>query len=114
MKKMTLADDGLSPAAICSRSRTFAARYCAQLRADLGLDQAFPVQFARFVGQAVQGEFGLSLRQGRKVIWDNLTSEGTNLVRQTFPDILVKKRLEDESDEGEQGYGEGSYYAHGN
>ncbi|MEN9482536.1 ABC transporter permease [Sphaerotilus montanus] len=39
----------------------------AQLRADLGLDQAFPVQFARFVGQAVQGEFGLSLRQGRKV-----------------------------------------------
>lgn len=39
----------------------------AQLRADLGLDQAFPLQFARFVGQAVQGEFGLSLRQGRKV-----------------------------------------------
>ena len=27
----------------------------------------FPVQFARFVGNAVQGEFGLSLRQGRKV-----------------------------------------------
>jgi peptide/nickel transport system permease protein len=39
----------------------------AQLRADLALDQPFPVQFARFVGQAVQGEFGLSLRQGRKV-----------------------------------------------
>ncbi len=39
----------------------------AQLRADLGLDQPFPVQFARFVGQAVQGQFGLSLRQGRKV-----------------------------------------------
>ena len=38
-----------------------------ELRADLGLDQAFPVQFARFVGNAVQGEFGLSLRQGRKV-----------------------------------------------
>ncbi|WP_309626811.1 ABC transporter permease [Methylibium sp.] len=38
-----------------------------QLRADLGLDRAFPVQFARFVGNAVQGEFGLSLRQGRKV-----------------------------------------------
>src|SRR5450755_1950769 len=38
-----------------------------QLRADLGLDQPFPVQFARFVGKAVQGEFGLSLRQGRKV-----------------------------------------------
>ena len=39
----------------------------AQLRADLGLDQPFAVQFARFVGNAVRGEFGLSLRQGRKV-----------------------------------------------
>ncbi|MFL6664778.1 MAG: ABC transporter permease [Rhizobacter sp.] len=39
----------------------------AQLRADLGLDQPFPVQFARFVGNAARGEFGLSLRQGRKV-----------------------------------------------
>ena len=38
-----------------------------QLRADLGLDQPFPVQFVRFVGKAVQGQFGLSLRQGRKV-----------------------------------------------
>jgi peptide/nickel transport system permease protein len=38
-----------------------------QLRSDLGLDKPFPVQFARFVGHAVQGEFGLSLRQGRKV-----------------------------------------------
>ena len=38
-----------------------------QLRADLGLDKSFPVQFAAFVGNAVQGEFGLSLRQGRKV-----------------------------------------------
>ncbi len=37
------------------------------LRKDLGLDQPFPVQFARFVGNAVQGEFGISLRQGRKV-----------------------------------------------
>ena len=38
-----------------------------QLRADLGLDRPFPVQFARFVGKAVHGEFGLSLRQGRTV-----------------------------------------------
>ena len=38
-----------------------------QLRADLGLDQPFYVQFARFVGNAVRGDFGLSLRQGRKV-----------------------------------------------
>jgi len=38
-----------------------------QLRADLGLDAPFPVQFARFVGNALRGEFGLSLRQGRRV-----------------------------------------------
>ena len=38
-----------------------------QLRADLGLDKPFPIQFFRFVAKAVQGEFGLSLRQGRKV-----------------------------------------------
>ncbi|MFH7042639.1 ABC transporter permease [Paucibacter sp. JuS9] len=38
-----------------------------QLRRDLGLDAPFPVQFAHFVGNAVQGEFGLSLRQGRTV-----------------------------------------------
>ena len=38
-----------------------------QLRADLGLDRPVPWQFARFVGNAVQGDFGLSLRQGRKV-----------------------------------------------
>ena len=38
-----------------------------QLRADLGLDQPFPVQFVHFVGNAAQGDFGLSLRQGRKV-----------------------------------------------
>jgi len=38
-----------------------------QLRAELGLDAPFPVQFARFIGNAVRGEFGLSLRQGRKV-----------------------------------------------
>ncbi len=37
------------------------------LRRDLGLDQPAPVQFARFVGNASRGEFGLSLGQGRKV-----------------------------------------------
>ncbi len=51
----------------------------AQLRADLGLDQPFPVQFARFVGNAAQGEFGLSLRQGRKV---------SSLIVERFPATL--------------------------
>ena len=50
-----------------------------QLRADLGLDQPFVVQFARFVGNAVRGEFGLSLRQGRKV---------STLVSERFPATL--------------------------
>ncbi|MCU0940907.1 MAG: ABC transporter permease, partial [Burkholderiaceae bacterium] len=39
----------------------------ARLRADLGLDQPFFLQFATFVGNAVQGDFGISLRQGRAV-----------------------------------------------
>jgi peptide/nickel transport system permease protein len=39
----------------------------ARLRAELGLDRPFYVQFAKYVGNAIQGEFGLSLRQARKV-----------------------------------------------
>lgn len=38
-----------------------------QLRADLGLDRSFFVQFWHFLWNAAQGEFGLSLRQGAKV-----------------------------------------------
>jgi peptide/nickel transport system permease protein len=33
----------------------------------LGLDQPFYVQYAKFVGRAVQGDFGLSLRQAQPV-----------------------------------------------
>ena len=39
----------------------------AQLRAELGLDRPYYVQFARFAGNAARGEFGISLRQGRSV-----------------------------------------------
>jgi len=39
----------------------------AQLRSDIGLDKPFFVQFWHFLVNAVQGEFGLSLRQGAKV-----------------------------------------------
>jgi peptide/nickel transport system permease protein len=39
----------------------------ARLRTELGLDQPFYVQFAMFVGNAIQGDFGVSLRQGRAV-----------------------------------------------
>ena len=38
-----------------------------RLRSELGLDQPVVVQFFRFVGNAVQGDFGRSLRQGRSV-----------------------------------------------
>jgi peptide/nickel transport system permease protein len=38
-----------------------------QLRQDLGLDRSAFDQFFRFVTNALQGEFGLSLRQGREV-----------------------------------------------
>jgi peptide/nickel transport system permease protein len=39
----------------------------ARLRAELGLDQPFYIQFGTFIGNAVQGDFGISLRQGRAV-----------------------------------------------
>jgi len=38
-----------------------------RLRTDLGLDQPFYVQFVHFIGNAAQGDFGISLRQGRAV-----------------------------------------------
>ena len=38
-----------------------------RLRAQLGLDQPFPVQYFRFLEGAVQGNFGVSYRQGRPV-----------------------------------------------
>ncbi|SFT54350.1 ABC transporter permease [Mesorhizobium sp. YR577] len=39
----------------------------AQLREQLGLNDAVPVQFARFVGQVVRGNFGLSYQMGQPV-----------------------------------------------
>ena len=43
----------------CSRRRA--------ARVDLGLDDPFVVQFARFVGNAEKGDFGISYRQRRPV-----------------------------------------------
>src|SRR5689334_5603266 len=39
----------------------------AALRAELGLDRPFWVQFFHFVVNALHGDFGISLRQGRPV-----------------------------------------------
>ncbi|WP_170445184.1 ABC transporter permease [Ruegeria arenilitoris] len=38
-----------------------------RLRSQLGLDQPFPVQYVKFLQEAVQGNFGVSFRQGRPV-----------------------------------------------
>ena len=50
-----------------------------ELRAGLGLDKPFFVQFWHFLVNAVQGEFGLSLRQGAKV---------SRLIGERFPATL--------------------------
>ena len=50
-----------------------------QLRKDLGLDQPFTLQFGHFVVNAARGEFGISLRQGRKV---------SSLIAERFPATL--------------------------
>ena len=38
-----------------------------RLRVQLGLDQPFVVQYLKFLGNAAQGNFGVSYRQGRPV-----------------------------------------------
>ncbi len=38
-----------------------------RLRAQLGLDQPFPIQYFKFLQEAAQGNFGVSYRQGRPV-----------------------------------------------
>ncbi len=49
------------------------------MRAALGLDQPFVVQFWHFLVNAAQGEFGISLRQGAKV---------SRLIAERFPATL--------------------------
>lgn len=50
-----------------------------EMRAALGLDQPFIIQFWHFLANAAQGEFGLSLRQGAKV---------SRLIAERFPATL--------------------------
>jgi peptide/nickel transport system permease protein len=47
-----------------------------QMRQDLGLNDSVIVQFSRFIGRAVHGEFGLSYQQGRPV---------AQMIRETMP-----------------------------
>ena len=39
-----------------------------RVRENLGLNDPFPVQYANFLGRAVQGDFGISYRQGRPAL----------------------------------------------
>ncbi len=55
------------------------AEQVAEMRAALGLDQPFFVQFGHFLANAVQGEFGISLRQGTQV---------SQLIAERFPATL--------------------------
>ena len=50
-----------------------------EIRRDLGLDKPAVVQFAKFAVNAAQGEFGISLRQGRKV---------SSLIKERLPATL--------------------------
>ncbi len=50
-----------------------------ELREGMGLDKPFFIQFGHFLVNAVQGEFGLSLRQGAKV---------SRLIAERFPATL--------------------------
>ena len=50
-----------------------------QMRSELGLDRSFVVQFWHFLTNAVQGEFGMSIRQGTKV---------SRLIAERFPATL--------------------------
>lgn len=50
-----------------------------ETRRQMGLDQPFPIQFAIFMGDILQGEFGISYRVGRPVI---------DLIRERLPATL--------------------------
>ncbi len=50
-----------------------------ELTERLGLNDPWPIQFARFLGNAAQGEFGVSYRQGRKV---------SDLIKERLPATL--------------------------
>jgi len=50
-----------------------------EMRNELGLDRSFVVQFWHFLSNAVQGEFGMSIRQGTRV---------SRLIAERFPATL--------------------------
>ena len=54
----------------------------AELRAQLGLNDPLPVQYARFLGNAVRGDFGRSIRTNRPV-FDEIREQAPNTIQLT-------------------------------
>ena len=52
---------------MCIRDRERTVEDVERLRGQLGLDQPVPFQYFKYLGEAVQGNFGVSYRQGREV-----------------------------------------------
>jgi peptide/nickel transport system permease protein len=55
----------------------------AELRTQLGLNDPLPVQYARFLGNAVQGDFGRSIRTNRPV-FDEIREQAPNTIQLTL------------------------------
>src|SRR4051794_23915077 len=60
----------------------------AQLRAQLGLDDPLPVQYARFIGKAVQGDLGRSIRTNRPVL-PEILNQLPSTIQLTFSAMVV-------------------------
>ena len=54
----------------------------AELRAQLGLNDPLPVQYARFLGNALRGDFGRSIRTNRPV-FDEIREQAPNTIQLT-------------------------------
>ena len=50
-----------------------------RLRAQYGLDQTLPVQFVRWLGSAIQGDLGVSIRTNRPVLDEVMARMGTTV-----------------------------------
>jgi len=67
------------PIAVMTEGANLSPEQVQSLRDELGLDSPLPVEYARFVGRAVQGDLGESIRSGESVSW---------LIRANLPSTL--------------------------
>jgi ABC-type dipeptide/oligopeptide/nickel transport system permease component len=64
----------------------------AELRASLGLDQPLPIQYAKWLGQVLQGDLGTSIQQ-RSPVLDILLERFNNTLILTISAVLVSVLL---------------------